>query len=336
MPARKNWIMLLKNKAFEDKATELKINNVDIDKVNPKEINQNTKCIFKCNCGELGNRTLRDCVERNDMYCKKCTLKNQQEKQKITNLERYGCENAFQNEEIKKKITEKVREKYGVDNVSQNEEIKQKKVDTCFMNRDCDYPFQSEQIREKSKETCQINLGCDNPSQNEKIKQKKVDTCFSNLGVSHPMQSEIVQEKSKETSLLNYGVEYPCQNFEIFIKQQKSSYLKKDYTLPSGTITQVQGYEPIALDELFMNNYKEDDIIIQYQGIDYEFEDKIHKYFPDIYIKSENKIIEVKSTWTMEKEYDKNMAKWEACVEQGYEFEFWIYDNKKNKEILRL
>jgi len=38
MPAGKNWIMLLKNKAFEDKATELKINNLDIDKVDPKKL----------------------------------------------------------------------------------------------------------------------------------------------------------------------------------------------------------------------------------------------------------------------------------------------------------
>ena len=62
----------------------------------------------------------------------------------------------------------------------------------------------------------------------------------------------------------------------------------------------------------------------------------MHVYYADIYIKSENKIIEVKSDYTMEKDYDKNMTKWESCVEQGYEFEFWIYDNKKNKTILKL
>jgi len=37
----------------------------------------------------------------------------------------------------------------------------------------------------------------------------------------------------------------------------------------------------------------------------YEFEDKRRRYYPDIYIKSQNKIIEVKSDYTFYKEYDK-------------------------------
>jgi len=61
------------------------------------------------------------------MYCKKCTIKKQQEKQKITNLDRYGVVNVFQNEEIKKIIKETNLQRYGCENPSQNEQIKQKK-----------------------------------------------------------------------------------------------------------------------------------------------------------------------------------------------------------------
>ena len=45
-----------------------------------------------------------------------------------------------------------------------------------------------------------------------------------------------------------------------------------------------------------------------------------------IYIKSQNKIIEVKSKWTYEIEIIKNKLKKEACLDMGMEFEFWIID----------
>jgi hypothetical protein len=133
-----------------------------------------------------------------------------------------------------------------------------------------------------------------------------------------------------------YGVKHAMQNIKLYSNMMSNSFNNKDYILPSGTIIQVQGYEPIALDELFENNYNEDDIITQYQGIEYQFENNTHKYYADIFIKSENRIIEVKSTYTMELHYDLNMIKWEACVDLGFDFEFWIYDDKKNKTILKL
>ena len=68
--------------------------------------------------------------------------------------------------------------------------------------------------------------------------------------------------------------------------------------------------------------------------IEYKFNNKNHYYYPDIYTIDENKIIEVKSTWTMKTQYDKNIAKKNGCLELGFEFEFWIYDDKKNKTIL--
>jgi len=42
----------------------------------------------------------------------------------------------------------------------------------------------------------------------------------------------------------------------------------------------------------------------------------------------------VKSNWTYDLEKEKNLAKQKGCLEQGFKFEFWKYDNKKNKEIL--
>jgi hypothetical protein len=47
-------------------------------------------------------------------------------------------------------------------------------------------------------------------------------------------------------------------------------------------------------------------------------------------VKSENKIIEVKSSYTYSKELIKNILKSLATRKLGFEFEFWIYTpNKK-------
>ena len=53
-------------------------------------------------------------------------------------------------------------------------------------------------------------------------------------------------------------------------------------------------------------------------------------YYSDIYIKKENKIIEVKSEWTFKINKKKNLLKKEACLKAGYKFEFWIFDKNGN------
>ena len=57
-------------------------------------------------------------------------------------------------------------------------------------------------------------------------------------------------------------------------------------------------------------------------------------YYPDIYIKSLNKIIEVKSTWTYKMYKEKNIAKWNATINSGYEFEVWVFNNKGECKII--
>ncbi len=66
----------------------------------------------------------------------------------------------------------------------------------------------------------------------------------------------------------------------------------------------VQGYEPQALDEL-LETYAESDLIIKEKNIEKEIgpimnklDGKARRYYPDLYIRSENKIVEVKSSYT--------------------------------------
>lgn len=77
--------------------------------------------------------------------------------------------------------------------------------------------------------------------------------------------------------------------------------------------------------------YDEDDIIVGVDNIineigffHYNYEGKIHRYYPDIYIKSENKVIEVKSTYTFNKEKEKNLLKRESVLNKKINFKFII------------
>lgn len=103
--------------------------------------------------------------------------------------------------------------------------------------------------------------------------------------------------------------------------------------MPSGEIRKVQGYEPFALDKLIKTN-SETDILTNRKDvprISYTIGDKIHYYFPDIYIPSENRIIEVKSTWTYKCKEDNIQEKKKATEKAGYNYEIWVYDGKGNK-----
>lgn len=49
-----------------------------------------------------------------------------------------------------------------------------------------------------------------------------------------------------------------------------------------------------------------------------------HRYYPDIYIKSENQVIEVKSTYTFNKEKEKNLLKQDSVLNKNINFKFVI------------
>ena len=139
-------------------------------------------------------------------------------------------------------------------------------------------------------------------------------------------------------SLENFGVEYPIQNSEIFLKQQNSLYNYKIYTFPSGNETLYQGYEHFCLDYLIYEEKLEEKEIFNnvtdMPEIWYILEGQKRKYYPDIFIPHQNRIIEVKSKYTFEKEKEKNLLKSLACKELGYKFEFRIYKN--NGELLEI
>jgi hypothetical protein len=118
-------------------------------------------------------------------------------------------------------------------------------------------------------------------------------------------------------------------------KSSKNAYKLKDYTLPSGNIIKIQGYENYALDELLQDGILEEDIINGCKNVPeiwYEDENnKKHRHYVDIFIQSQNRCIEIKSTWTAEKKKDCIFLKKEAGKQLGYNYEIWVYNGKGEK-----
>ena len=187
-------------------------------------------------------------------------------------------------------------------------------------------------VKEKRKQATNLEkYGCINTGSVQEVKDKIQNSFHERFGC-HPKQTKGVQDKWKATCLEKYGG-HPNQNKEVQIKSEVTSYHYKDYMMPTGNIVKYQGYENIALDEL-VQLYEEDDICIgrsKIPTIDYYIDEKKHVYFPDFYIKSENKIIEVKSEWTIKLERGNIEEKAQATVKAGYRYEIWVYNNKKVK-----
>ena len=342
--------------------TFCKENNIELLKnYSNEKINGTTKIEGKCvteNCENTFLKVHRDLIKTGG-YCKLCMHKIKQEHFIQTCLEKYGTTNPNKNREVREKIEKTNLEKYGAKFSLQNKEIKEKMNKTCLKNHGVKYPSQNKKIREKSKQTCLKNhgveypqqnpllrekskqtnlkiLGVENPSQNKDIQNKIKQTFIKNYGVEHVLQNKDIKEKIKKVCLEKYGVEYATQNSEISEKASKNSYSSKNYTFPTGKTIKVQGYEPYGLDELIkIEKTNEDDIItsrLDVPTIWYEDkEGKKHRYFVDIFIPSQNRCIEIKSTWTMKKKHDNVLEKHQATKDAGYECEIWVYNGKGEK-----
>jgi hypothetical protein len=271
-------------------------------------------------------------------YGVECTVHYQPIKEQIiqSNLEKYGVKNVFASPEIREQIKETMIQKYGVDSPMKLDEFKNKIKESNIKKYGVENTTQLDEVKEKMKNTLLERYGVDNYSKTDEYKEQFKNTCIAHYGESNPNKTKGVRDKIKQTCLNRYGVEYPAQAKEVQEKIQKSGKKYKEYFMPSGEIRKVQGYEPFALDEL-VTQFSEDDILTDRKDIpriQYVANDKKRFYFPDIYIKSINKIIEVKSTWTYKSKVDNIKEKENATKEAGYNYEIWVYAKKGEKIVM--
>ena len=242
---------------------------------------------------------------------------------------KYGTDNPFQSDIVKDKLKYTNIEKYG-NKVPNKNPIQVKKIKNTKNER---YGSENYNNTSKAQETCVTRYGVTNPNKLESVREKIEKTCVDRYGVKNYTNAE----KRRLTCVSKYGVENAMQVNEIFTKQAASSFKLKDYIFPSGRIEKCQGFEPFAIDRLLSLKVDENDIILDKKNLPaifYLYNGKMSRYYLDLLIKNENKIIEVKSEWTYKLHEKRNIAKKAECIKQGFKFEFWIFNNKKELTIL--
>lgn len=299
-----------------------------------KHITCKTKIIGKCK--ECDNSFIKACrylISGGGGYCKKCSSNIAQKKREQTHLDKYGVENPMQCEEIRSKMKETNFEKRGVEYPLQHDESKKKYKQTNMKRHGVENPSQCEAFKIKKKKTNFERRGVEHPLQCDESKMKFKRTSFERHGTAHPMQSDEVKSKIKQAYIKKHGVAHPMQNGLIASEQQKRCYLSKQYRLQSGKIIHIQGYEHFALNELICDDtITEDDIVTVRSDVPEiwytDSLDRKHRHYVDIFIKSQNKCIEVKSRWTYENKHNHADLKQAAAKMLGYLYEIWVYDAK--------
>jgi hypothetical protein len=299
-------------------------------------INCNTKLTAKCInelCEQTFHKKFHVLYKSKIFTCKQCTIIAGLQKNKNTVMSKYGVEFVNQVSEIKEKRKQIFLEKYGVDNVSKNKDIINKIKETKNQDYFNKYGKLAPSLLtvEEKKQIIIDKYGTLDFRSSEYIKNKIKQTVMEKYGVDHISKSKDIQLLKKENCLNKYGVEYNSQRPDIAEKISHNNFMIKEYTFPSGRIDKVQGYEPFAINDL-INNYQidENDIITGAKNVPeiwyYDINQKKHRHYVDIFIKSQNKCIEVKSSWTVQRENVFN--KQTTAKGLGYLYEIWVYNQK--------
>ncbi len=297
-------------------------------------INRDTLICGKCitpDCENEFNKSFRELVKLNG-HCADCSKEIGKLKIVETNLKKYGVDNPMKNKNVKEKQKNTMLDKYGVERILQLDTAKERLKLHNLEKFGTEYSLQCDLVKNKCKETNKLRYGFENPQQNEEIKNKTIQTNLKKYGVENYFVCKDFKNKRIETNMVKYGVPHHSQNAEISEFIINRSYTTKIYNFPSGKGIIYQGYENFAFDELInVENISEDDIITKRTEVpEIWYTDKTNKlrrHYVDIYIKSQNRCIEVKSTWTNQ-EKNNVLEKKQSAMNLGYNYEIWVFNKK--------
>lgn len=199
---------------------------------------------------------------------------------------------------------------------------------TCYASDESTRTRASERSkgRRQSPETIQKRIA--NTNQVKKEEQRKL-TCVERYGVENAILIPGSKDKVKSTCLAKYGVSSPTQ-------RSKSTHGKWKTVLIEEKKFRVQGYEDIFLERLSEFGFSLESII---QGKNkcptVPWTDNLgvaHVYFPDFFVQEKNLLIEIKSSWTFERNKETTLAKLSAAKKLGYETLCIIFSSRNDRE----
>jgi len=201
---------------------------------------------------------------------------------------------------IKKLAKQTLQEKYGVDN-----------------------PMNLPGMAEQRKKHFIEKYGVENPSSNEQVKQKRINTMMERHGISHNFINW------QEKFFNKFGVHNPAHVPEIAETQCYNRFKKrKEYTLSTGKVISLQGYEPFGFDYL-KTLYQENQI--QYRKKDmpelwYNWQEKTRRYYCDFFVADDNLVVEIKSLFTLSRDLDIVKQKILSAQTKGHTVLLLVFD----------
>ncbi len=249
-------------------------------------------------------------------------------------IEKYGVDNVFELEEIKKLSKESKKEKYGDENYNNGKKavdtkrklygedyytnmLEAQKVKTFIRKYGVDHPLKLDEFKDKQRATVKEKYGVDNVSQNEEVKAKRTDTIMDRYGVENASQSQEIKDKKKETSLKNFGVDHHLKDYNRLQKHLMISYKVNKYE--DTELTYQGSYEYCFLELMDKRGLLNG--VSNGGSFDYEFLGQKHVYHTDFVYKGQH--IEIKSGWTYDGNgtnmplKELNHAKWGSVTASG-------------------
>lgn len=247
-------------------------------------------------------------------------------------VDKFGGASPFSCKKVRDKSKATFIDKYGCDHNMKVQDIVKKVNATNLLRYGHSRPAESDSVKAKARATNMARYGHESPMQNEEVKRKSLQTLQQNYGVSSPLASPAIRRKYVATMLQRYGYAYVMQDeskrHQILLRQ--SSYKVCAF---KGAILFLQGYEDYVLRVILQARYVDEDLFAGVNSIRseigdvwYSYNGTLHKYYPDFYIESENKVVEVKSAYTVSVNTEVNELKRLACIKAGLAFELIVVD----------
>lgn len=187
-------------------------NMKDIFEVNTNDLTDGSSAIVnvKCDyCGKIYTKHWNHYIIENKKsnINKDACFNCKHIKAKESVIDTYGCENVFQLDEVKEKISKTNIEKYGVKN-----------------------PFQSEEIKEKIYNLNYEKYGCKIQTQSEDAKERMRNMCIEKYGIPYMPQLNIAHKKGSENPRWKGGAEVNGLYRSTYeYKDWRNIVLKRDY-----------------------------------------------------------------------------------------------------------
>lgn len=237
-----------------------------------------------------------------------------QEKAKQTCLKKYGASSSLGSKKIREKIENTCLEKYGHKHAFRygTDEFKnlmlKKYGNEYYNNKEKASATRSEFSGEKKqtiiakrKATTLEHLGVEVPAQSKSVRNKMQQTCLKKYGVKFALQSDAAKKKMEQTCLEKYG--YMPGRFHT--PENKNAMIKKYGTefFAQTSYSHFCRKTKLVYDNEKFDSYFELEFYIwakdncknvkhEPYAIDYTFDGKTFKYFPDFEV--DNELFEVK------------------------------------------